>query len=133
MNITMNMLNDTSGIILRNAAIWAIGYLDLSSHDNIDVEIVLDDMVDGLNGMLIDENEHSYLIVLDDRREIGHIIHTLFHEMVHVRQHLRDGLGMKLESCAHIPYLEREWEIEAVRVSSDMMKEYIALFEGLVK
>ena len=47
--------------------------------------------------------------------------------MVHLRQHIRDGLGMKLDSCSNIPYLEREWEIEAVEVSAHMMKDYISV------
>lgn len=110
--------------IIRDAVVYGLDYLGLSSYDKT-VEIILDDMCDGLNGMIIDDSVDYYTIVLDDKRIIGRIIHTLFHELVHLRQHICEGLGMKLDSCRNIPYLEREWEIEAVKVSAEMTKKYI--------
>ena len=126
MKIIMNDQGHDSGTItiLRDAIEFGINYLGLSSSD-ITVEIILDDMCDGLNGMIIDDSAEHYTIVLDDKRLICHIIRTSFHELVHLRQHIFEGLGMKLDSCRNIPYLEREWEIEAVSLSELMIKNYI--------
>lgn len=126
MKIILNDQGHDSGTmkILRNAIDYAIDYLGLSSYD-ITAEFIYDDMCDGLNGMIIDDADDYYTIVVDDKRLILHIIRTTFHEMVHMRQHICDGLGMKLDNCSNIPYLEREWEIEAVLVSKLMVEDYI--------
>jgi len=116
---------------IRSSAEFAFKYLGIE-HADISVVILIDDMADGLNGMLIDESLTDYLIVLEGNRGLGDIVKTMFHECVHIKQHLRDGLGAKLDKMKHIPYLEREWEMEANRESVNMVLEYLKQIEERV-
>lgn len=109
---------------MLNAAMnFALVQLDISG-----VKIILeqDDLADGLNGYVEDKNCDSFEIVIDKNRGIGHKIETLFHELIHVNQFLKKGLGEIYNTFkGEIPYLERWWEIEAIEGSRDLMKKYI--------
>ena len=69
------------------------------------------------------ENEPGdYMIVLKARDE-GQMIVTLAHEMVHIKQYLKDDLRTQFDSS--VPYYERWWEKEAYDKEVTLMKSLI--------
>jgi hypothetical protein len=62
-------------------------------------------------GACYQNSDDEYMIVLKEDRELGQILVTLAHEMVHVKQYMVDNLAEAWD--ATIPYMERWWEKEA--------------------
>jgi hypothetical protein len=73
-------------------------------------------------GECYQNSDDDYMIVLKAQEE-GRMVHALAHEMVHVKQFLKDNLA--LHFCLDIPYMERWWEIEAYSKEKDLMKDLI--------
>lgn len=69
---------------------------------------------DGLLGLCIDESPNEFtILVKEGERNLGEIFTTVAHEMIHVKQHMKENLGWFLTHRSHIPYEERWWEVEA--------------------
>jgi hypothetical protein len=72
-----------------------------------------------VNGACYQNAPDDYMIVLKDQENEGRIIQTLAHEMVHVKQYLKNDLASHF--TYEIPYMERWWEIEAFEKEKELM------------
>lgn len=88
------------------------------------IEIASTEMKD-CHGICIDISEDNYLILVDEtNRNITEIFVTIAHEMVHVKQYVKENLGWFLENRSYIPYETRWWEIEAFEKSVTYVKQF---------
>lgn len=76
----------------------------------------------------MDENGRCYFkkdhfIILLRKRDIGHMLVTLAHELVHVKQFIKDDLASKYNP--NIPYKSRWWEKEAFELESILAQKLI--------
>lgn len=74
-------------------------------------------------GVCYENEPGDYMIVLKDQKEEGQMIVSLAHELVHVKQYIRNGLAKCFDST--IPYMERWWEQEAYEKESVLIKALI--------
>jgi hypothetical protein len=89
--------------------------------DSISVEIyILDDLVS--NGCVYQVDLNSYILFLKER-PIGHMLVTLAHEFVHIKQYVKDDLNSRLDFS--IPYQQRWWEQEAFQKESILCKKLL--------
>lgn len=79
------------------------------------------------NGACYRNSDDDFMIVLKER-DYGQMIVTLAHELVHVKQYLKDGLSDKWDSS--IPYMERWWEQEAYEKEVELTKLLIEAVEN---
>ena len=79
----------------------------------------------GSHGMCIDLTEDEYLILVDETdRNIGDIFVTIAHEMVHVKQFVKENLGWFIDNRSDIPYYQRWWEKEAFEKSVSYVEKF---------
>jgi len=72
------------------------------------------------NGICYQNNETEFMILLKDGRTKSEMLVTLAHELVHVKQYLKDNLAGQWDTS--IPYNDRWWEQEAYVKESDLIK-----------
>jgi hypothetical protein len=78
-------------------------------------------------GLCIDESEDEFIILVKEQsRDLQDVLITIAHEMIHVKQHVKQDLGWFLDNRGHIPYRERWWEIEAFRKSVPLVVKFAA-------
>lgn len=100
-------------------------------HMNFKVNVFVDDMVETTNGMVMEYMDDGYFVVLIREREsLEDMIITLVHELVHVKQYLKDSLSDYIEGVNTIPYLEQWWEIEAFDKTNEIVKNYVSVKLG---
>lgn len=75
------------------------------------------------NGVCYQNSPDEYMIVLKEQENEGRMVQTLAHEMVHVKQYLKDDLASHFTH--DIPYMERWWEVEAYEMEREMMLSLI--------
>lgn len=76
-------------------------------------------------GLCIDiDTEEFVIMVYEKNRNITEICNTIAHEMIHVRQFLKDNLNHWINTCWDIPYKKRWWEVEASSSSFDLVKKF---------
>lgn len=81
---------------------------------------------DGALGLCyeVNDNKEYLIMVCKQNRTATAIYNTIAHEMVHVKQFMKQDLGSTIE--AHKPaYNDRWWEIEASKKSLDLVKKYV--------
>ena len=77
-------------------------------------------------GLCIDESEDEFIILVKEKtRNFQEILITIAHEMIHVKQHMKENLGWFLDNRSEIPYLDRWWEKEAFGNSVPLVKKYV--------
>lgn len=74
--------------------------------------------VDGVNGMCIDLEVDSFLILVKDHEDQ---LETLAHELVHVKQYMKQNLGSLLGTQE---YETSWWEQEARSLSKQIMEKF---------
>lgn len=116
--------------LIKEVVEFANNHLDIHEED-FEIEIFLDDIVDGANGMLIDDIPNKkFIMLVKNGRNISHILMTIVHELVHVKQYIRDGLAEVCETVFQtVPYLERWWEMEAFEKTPQIIENYIRHIE----
>lgn len=81
-------------------------------------------------GLCMDiEVDEFVIMVYEKHRNITEICNTIAHEMIHVRQFLKDNLNHWISTCWDVPYTNRWWEVEAFSNSLDLVKKFIESFE----
>jgi hypothetical protein len=80
------------------------------------IHIFVDDTIQ-IAGACYQNAHDDYLIALREQ-DLGQMIVTLAHELVHVKQYVVDNLAEKFTTS--IPYRERWWEIEAYAKETDL-------------
>jgi hypothetical protein len=89
------------------------------------------DIEDEISGMCIDESESEFIILVNEtERNLTEVFNTIAHEMIHVKQYMKENLGWFLDNRSYIPYRERWWEKEAFENSVSLVKKFA---EGLNK
>jgi hypothetical protein len=81
---------------------------------------------DGATGLCYEVNfKDEYLIMVSkEGRNVTEIYDTIAHEMIHVKQFMKNNLTKRLEEYRPV-YKERWWEIEAKENSFDLVKKYV--------
>lgn len=83
--------------------------------------IEIDDLAgENTNGMCIDISDDSFLILLKDHDQM---LRTLVHELVHVKQYMKQDLGSHLDSKSE-KYGNSWWEVEARELAENIMESY---------
>lgn len=100
---------------------------------------------DGNNGLCAKTGDHRITVALYSRLKIPQLIHTLAHEMVHVKQICRGqyksienkrGNGFRhywLGKRVSTDYLQRPWEIEAFKRESILAESFIEYVQRKIK
>lgn len=89
--------------------------LTIASYD-VDEEVL---------GLCIDESEDEFIILVKENgRDIAQICNTIAHEMIHVKQYMKENLGWFLDNRSDIPYSERWWEKEAFGNSVALVEKF---------
>jgi hypothetical protein len=88
------------------------------------------DSDDGTLGVCIDESEDEFIILVKEtNRNIGQIFNTVAHEMIHVKQYMKENLGQLMYTCSEIPYMDRWWEQEAYSKSTILLEKFTDLLQ----
>ena len=94
------------------------------------IEVVGDDWEGDNTGLCVDLDEKDFLVVVSTKdRNLTQIYTTIAHELIHVKQHMKDGLGSLLDAKNKPPYTQRWWEKEAREKSSDFVKKFVDILE----
>jgi len=91
-----------------------------------------DPLKNGALGLCYEVNDdNEYLIMVSKKnRTATEIYSTIAHEMVHVKQFIKQDLGNTIK--AHKPaYNDRWWEIEADKKSLSLVKKYVDILYEL--
>ncbi len=111
-------------------ALWfAKSYL-LPRHkiDEIHIEPLKFDQygLSNLNGDVYDLDDRSYYIRINRQLSVDDLIKTIFHEFVHIKQHIKKEFGGDIFSISNdkVAYEDRPYEIEAFRLEKKLLEEY---------
>lgn len=102
---------------------WLCRELDVTPNS---IAVQGDDEIDqGVLGLCIDVSEDDFLILVKTgNRNIGEVFNTIAHEMIHVKQYMKENLGWFLDNRSDIPYLQRWWEVEAFSNSVSLVERF---------
>ena len=76
-------------------------------------------------GLCIDETESDFIILVkEENRDLGDVYITIAHEMVHVKQYMKENLSWFLHNRSDIPYMERWWEKEAFSMAIPLVEKF---------
>ena len=113
-------------------ALWfAKSYL-LPRHkiDEIHIEPLKFDQygLSNLNGDVYDLDDRSYYIRINRQLSVDDLIKTIFHELVHIKQHIKKEFGgdvFAVDKSSKVAYEDRPYEIEAFKLERKMFDNYI--------
>lgn len=89
------------------------------------LEVYAQDDLEGALGLCMDVSDDEFMILVKtEHRDIGDYFVTIAHEMIHVKQYLKENLGHWLDSCSDIPYMQRWWEVEAFGESGPLVEKF---------
>lgn len=76
-------------------------------------------------GLCLDESDTEFIVfVREKNRNIGEICTTIAHEMVHVKQYMKENLSWFLHNRSHISYYDRWWEKEAFANAVPLVEKF---------
>ena len=111
-------------------ALWfAKSYL-LPRHkiDEIHIEPLKFDKygLSNLNGDVYDLDDRSYYIRINRQLSVDDLIKTIFHEFVHIKQHIKKEFGGDVFAISNdkVAYEDRPYEVEAFRLEKELLEEY---------
>ena len=95
--------------------------------DLISVEGWDEPFKDGALGLCYEVDfKQEYLIMVSKKgRNITEIYNTIAHEMIHVKQFMRENLSNAIIEGEKPIYAKRWWEVEASEKSVDIVKKYV--------
>lgn len=83
-------------------------------------------------GLCLDESETEFILLIKENdRNIGEIFTTIAHEMIHVKQYMKENLGWFLDNRSNIPYLERWWEKEAFENAVPLVEKFTKTLKNI--
>lgn len=89
------------------------------------ITIVPYEMDDKTLGLCLDVTEDEFLVFVKEKgRDIGCMCTTIAHEMIHVKQFLKDNLNHWIHTCWDTPYHQRWWEVEAYADSIPLVEKF---------
>ena len=122
MFIEFSKTNKKQQQIIEKALWFAKSYL-LPRHRIDEIEI---ESVKGLHahGDCYDSDDRSFVIRVNKELSEQDLLTTIFHEFVHIKQHIRKEYDLFAINDNKAAYLERPYEIEAFRVQEELLEEY---------
>lgn len=92
-----------------------------------------DPFKDGALGLCYEvNNDFEYLIMVSKKgRNATEIYNTIAHEMVHVKQYMKQGLAKNIVEAHKPAYNDRWWEIEASKKSFSLVKKYVDILYNM--
>lgn len=76
-------------------------------------------------GLCLDESDTEFIVFVREKdRNIGEIFTTIAHEMIHVKQYMKENLNWFLHNRYDIPYMERWWEKEAFSNAVPLVEKF---------
>ena len=76
-------------------------------------------------GMCFDEDTGKFTILIKENgRNIGEVFTTIAHEMIHVKQYMKEDLGKLLDENNSLPYEKRWWEKEAFENAVPLVEKF---------
>jgi len=89
------------------------------------VTIVPYEQNDGILGLCLDESDDEFIVFVKEKdRDIGCVCTTIAHEMIHVKQFLKENLNHWIHTCWDTPYHKRWWEIEAYKNAVPLVEKF---------
>ena len=115
--------------LLRKALAYASNYLKLDEDTFVDITFTRDCSA---YGYAMDIEPGEYEIEINSNNSVQEMIHTLFHELVHVKQYvygeLVSGEGNKPSKwkgkVCRADYADQPWEIEAYDLDKKMLRNF---------
>lgn len=91
---------------------------------------------DSANGALglcfeVDFKQEYLIMVATKDRNLTEIYNTIAHEMIHVKQFMKQNLGKNMCEEHRPIYSERWWEVEASENSVDLVKKYVDILYNM--
>lgn len=87
---------------------------------------------DNILGLCLDESDSEFIVLVKEQgRNIGEICTTVAHEMIHVKQYMKENLGWFLDNRRGIPYLERWWEKEAFGNAVPLVEKFTKTLKNI--
>ena len=122
MFIEFRNTNKKRQLTIEDALWFAKSYL-LPRHKIDEIEI---ESVKGLHadGDCYDADDRSYIIRVNKELSEQNLLTTIFHEFVHIKQHIRKEYDLFAINDNKVAYLERPYEIEAFRVQEELLEEF---------
>ena len=89
---------------------------------------IMADSTLSVNGMCFENEVGDYLILVNTvKRNITQIFLTIAHELVHVKQYMKENLAKCFaEDKGKTPYKERWWEKEAFEKETELLVKFVA-------
>jgi hypothetical protein len=123
-NIIMTYIDVTGGRkkereLVLEAAYWCVGKL-MPRMRTLEIEIELHNLVD-CEGLCNEYHMRYFMLEIQRGMEYEDLLTTVFHEIVHVKQHARN----QFEATAyktHDEYLAQPCEIEAYRMQEELLE-----------
>ena len=80
----------------------------------------------GVFGDCYDTDDRSFHIRIDKNLSEEDLLTTIFHEFVHIKQHIKKEFGGDVFGISNdkVAYMDRPYEIEAFRLEKEMLEEY---------
>lgn len=89
------------------------------------VTVVPYEVEDGILGLCLDESDDEFIVFVKEQgRNIGEICTTIAHEMIHVKQHMKENLDWFLHHHKDVPYFDRWWEKEAFSGAVPLVEKF---------
>lgn len=112
----------TNASLVQKFVLWLCKELQIQPDS---ISIHGEDELDGVYGLCMDVSESEFVILVKtSKRNIGEIFTTIAHEMIHVKQYMKENLGHWMDNCQDIPYLQRWWEVEAFTESVPLVEKF---------
>ena len=91
------------------------------------IEVCTDAHFDeNVTGYLFENDNTSFTVFANEnRKNITDFFITIAHEMIHVKQYMKQGLGFFLVKEQHVPYKDRWWEIEAFKNAPLYVEKFV--------
>lgn len=109
--------------LVSQVAYWCISRL-MPKLKKIEIDIQLNNLKDGAVGYcMMTDNNRTFEIEVDKKLDVEEMITTICHEMVHVKQYVRNELGIN-DNHDGQNYFELPYEKEAYRLQETLLKQF---------
>ena len=91
-------------------------------------EIYIEPLKFGQCGDVYDLDDRSYYIRINRQLSVDDLIKTIFHEFVHIKQHIKKEFGgdiFAVDKSSKVAYEDSPYEIEAFKLERKMFDNYI--------
>jgi len=78
----------------------------------------------GNTGMCFDEPDGKFTILVKEGRDLSQLFTTIAHEMIHVKQYMKQDLGTLLDEHYDLAYEDRWWEEEAFNGAIPLVEKF---------